>query len=121
MEEKPSTSKDEPKEQSETKELKWFECHRCHLKEKYEHHGKVMPFNKFITFKENCYFIRDPFSPLDTRQFLLFGSDCSVCKNQVCQDSECSVFFKNWFCMKCASENIIKFPPELHPKIKKPD
>lgn len=113
--------KEEPKEASseDTKELKWFECYNCNLKEKYEYYGKTMPYNKFINFKDNCYFIRDPFSPLDTRQFLLFGSDCSVCKNQVCQDSECSIFYKDWFCLQCASKHLEKFPAELHSKIQK--
>lgn len=104
---------------AETKELQWFECNNCRLKEKYEYCGKSMPFNKFITFKDNCYFMRDPFSQLDTRQFLLFGADCSVCKDQICQDSECSIFYKKWFCLKCAFKNLNYFPKEFHSKIKK--
>ncbi|KDR08158.1 Putative transferase C1orf69-like protein, mitochondrial, partial [Zootermopsis nevadensis] len=61
-----------------------FTCVRCGLKEHYFYKGKKPPFTKKISFREDSYVMKDPFSPPNKNQLLLLGSDCSLCNIPVC-------------------------------------
>ncbi|KAF4518606.1 hypothetical protein B566_EDAN009855 [Ephemera danica] len=75
-----------------------FCCHKCSFEENYHYKGLKPPFCKGVKFLEESYVAKDPFSPPGERSFLLLGSDCSMCGNQICQDSTCSgVTNKDWF------------------------
>lgn len=93
-----------------------FQCSLCTLKEPYLYFGKQPPFNTKIKFKENCYIMKDPFSPPNKYQFLILGSKCSVCSNDVCPGPECSIYFTRRFCTRCLRENLDAFPPQIQMK-----
>lgn len=96
-----------------------FTCMKCGLQECYFYKGKNPPFNKKILFLEDSYMMKDPFSPPNKNQFLLLGSDCTLCKKPVCQSSDCSVFYTRRFCRSCAEENLNYFPVTMQIKLKK--
>lgn len=124
----PSTSKNyerkkEKKNESTSKyneinrdERKTFACSFCTLNEKYDYKGKEPPFQKYLIYLEECYIMRDPFTPLKQREALVLGSDCYFCKKPTCMD--CSLFYTKRFCKNCALANIQELPKQLHKKIK---
>lgn len=96
-----------------------FTCVRCGLKEHYFYKGKKPPFTKKISFREDSYVMKDPFSPPNKNQLLLLGSDCSLCNIPVCQSPDCSIFYTRRFCISCAEENLKNFPSAVQIKLKK--
>nr|CAD7440784.1 unnamed protein product [Timema bartmani] len=59
-----------------------FVCSTCGLTEHYTYKGKQPPFCKKISFIDDSYVMKDPFSPPNKNQFLLLGSDCHLCNKQ---------------------------------------
>jgi hypothetical protein len=94
-----------------------FYCHQCGLQETYSYKGQKPPFCKGVKLFEDGYVAKDPFSPPNEHSFLLLGSDCSLCGQQTCQDSSCSIFYEHRFCNTCAIKEINKFPVQIHSKI----
>ena len=105
---------------------KVFQCKECDLYARYEYFGHK-PYDhyqktskdKLILF-EDCYICDDPFTDSKSRNFLILGSDCSICKKKVCVSSECSIFYyTKRFCIKCALEKIDEFPNEIKLELEK--
>uniref|UniRef100_A0A336LM46 Cysteine-rich DPF motif domain-containing protein 1 n=1 Tax=Culicoides sonorensis TaxID=179676 RepID=A0A336LM46_CULSO len=121
---KPSTSKRDEKEEPE---LIKFKCDSCSLQEMAHYKGKNPYFVKNICFTEDCYVMKDPFSPPpapDTKKsfteyFLVLGAHCSKCDKSVCRGNECSFFYGQTYCLNCAQSQIKNFPLEIQTKIRK--
>lgn len=104
-----------------------FECSSCQQRELVDYFGKKPPFTRNIEFQEDCYVMVDPFSPAPSRltsksyteYFIVMGAHCKLCDAVVCKDPSCSIFYLHSFCLRCAEENIKKFPLEIQSKIKK--
>lgn len=96
-----------------------FQCSQCTLKENYHYFGRQLPFNNKVKFKESCYVLKDPFTLPSKNQFLILGSNCSICSNAVCHSSECSIFFTKRFCNNCVRNNLDGFPTQISTKILK--
>ncbi|KAJ8672976.1 hypothetical protein QAD02_004237 [Eretmocerus hayati] len=92
----------------------WKCCH-CRLEEHYDYKGNKPPFAKHLSFSEDCYIMKDPFSSLNRGEILILGGDCSICNRSVCL--ECSLFYAKRFCKACAFENSRYFPSEVQKKI----
>lgn len=104
-----------------------FECALCSLNELCDYKGTHPPFARQIHFSENCYVMRDPFSPQPgphsnkstSESYLTLGADCALCGQSICKSSECSLFYDKTFCLQCAMAQIKQFPLEMQTKIKK--
>lgn len=106
-----------------------FRCDFCSLNEWCEFKGTHPPFARQIRFAEECYVMKDPFSPApgphsnktNSEYVLVLGADCVLCHRNVCKAAECSIFYGKTFCLSCAgsSEYIKSFPLEIQTKIKK--
>lgn len=92
-----------------------WKCFCCSLEERYNFKGTKPPFAKHLYFSEDCYIMKDPFSPPNRGEILVLGADCSICGNPVCM--ECSLFYAKRFCKVCALKNIEHFPLKLQSKI----
>ena len=92
-----------------------FTCNFCSLNEYFDYKGTKPPFARQLLFLEDCYIMKDPFSPLNKGETLVLGADCSFCKRPVCLG--CSIFYTKRFCKDCALENIKNLPSQLHKKI----
>jgi hypothetical protein len=90
-----------------------FTCADCGLSEDADYYGRKPYFCRTIVFHEDSYICRDPFSPQasNNTNFLLLGSNCSVCKEMTCQ--ECSVFYTKRLCAKCAISASQYLPQQL--------
>ena len=110
--------KDDKKEQVWEKTIQ-FQCSNCGLCEMCHYFGTSPPFiKKSLEFSEECYVMLDPFSPYNPKtanNFIVLGSECSVCRCTVCV--ECSIFFTKRICIKCAQFHINEFPQEVQNKI----
>ncbi|KAF5908413.1 cysteine-rich DPF motif domain-containing protein 1 [Clarias magur] len=60
-----------------------FTCENCELSCPYSFYGRKPPNTQGIGLLEDCYGMRDPFSP-DKDKFLILGSSCSLCNKTVC-------------------------------------
>jgi hypothetical protein len=122
-----------------------FTCHLCKIHSRFDYYG-TRPLDRALLAKpteeltqeqktqlanifnkkretvillEKCYICDDPFNQLKSANYLILGSNCSVCDRMVCVSSECSFFYyKRRFCLKCASAFIQdtdsnEFPAEL--------
>lgn len=102
-----------------------FLCKECSMSELVHYFGKKPPFVKNIEFNEDSYIMKDPFSIPPSRNgkrsyteyFIVIGSDCVICRSTVCKD--CSIFYNNTFCYRCAHERVSQFPLEIQSKIRK--
>lgn len=94
-----------------------FTCQLCRLKEKYDYVGTKPPFARPVTFLEDCYIMRDPFSAVNRGQVLILGAHCHYCEIAVCMD--CSMFYVNRICAKCLCNKKSEFPSNLQGKINK--
>lgn len=114
-------------EKPEEPELIKFVCDLCSLEEMCHYKGKNPYFVKNINFTEDCYVMKDPFSPPpgpDTKKsfteyFLVLGANCKDCDKTVCKGNECSFFYGHTFCIDCAQIRIKDFPLEIQSKIRK--
>lgn len=95
-----------------------FQCSYCTLNENYVYYGRQPPFNSKIKFKEECYIMKDPFSP-SKYNFLVLGSKCSICSKVVCHNQDCSLFFSKRFCFSCVRDHLSDFPKEIQLKFLK--
>ena len=93
-----------------------FKCSYCSLEERFDFKGIKAPFSRQLSYTEECYIMKDPFSLPNKGEVLVLGADCNFCKKTVCL--ECSIYFGKRFCLKCASSNIQNLPSQLHSKIK---
>ncbi|KAG5670145.1 hypothetical protein PVAND_000427 [Polypedilum vanderplanki] len=102
-----------------------FLCRECKMSELVHYYGSKPPFVRNIEFLEDCYVMKDPFSapPLKngkrsyTEYFLVIGSKCKICEEDFCKD--CSIFYSNTFCIRCAHSQVSQFPVEIQSKIRK--
>lgn len=129
-ENKPSTSdikteneqlctQDETIIEKDSNELKYFDCNSCNLRQKYEYFGKHPPFLKSFVLLENAYVIEDPSVAPKQGQILIIGSHCINCRNMVCKDTSCSLYYKDTFCIDCAKSNVKLFPKIVQEKLNK--
>lgn len=93
-----------------------FTCSYCSLQERFDFKGAKPPFARQITYSEECYVMKDPFSLPNKGEVLVLGGDCNFCNKPVCLG--CSIYFGKRFCSKCASSNINHLPSQLHAKVK---
>ena len=109
--EKQDTNEGSKKGQSDRKpppeELIQFSCSICRLSELCHYLGKTPPSHKKrLSFKEDTFVMRDPFTPRVEAphsanrsnwsgcNLLVIGGNCSICSNSVCVD--CSTFYSQW-------------------------
>jgi len=94
-----------------------FTCRECGKEWHFDFFGHKPPFAPLLVFLEEAYVMRDPFpnpKQHSKQQAALFlGSKCSVCKEDVCQGKQCSLFYAKRFCMTCAASNKQHFPTEI--------
>ncbi|KAK7868148.1 hypothetical protein R5R35_003024 [Gryllus longicercus] len=95
-----------------------FTCYRCGLSEHYDFKGKKTPYSRWIELNEDGYIMQDPFST-NRNDFLLLGSDCSVCEKTICQSPNCSVYYMKRFCLPCAQTCLNKFPSAVQARVRK--
>ncbi|NWQ77738.1 CDPF1 protein, partial [Columbina picui] len=95
-----------------------FTCQLCDLTAPYTYYGQKPPNTLSIVLLEECYVMKDPFTP-DKDKFLILGSHCSLCSRSVCVGTECSLFYSKRFCLPCVNENIKAFPLEIQEDIDK--
>ncbi|KAG4067179.1 hypothetical protein HA402_000170 [Bradysia odoriphaga] len=103
-----------------------FKCHNCDLNEEYDYFGKRPPFASRIQFNENCYVMKDPFSPAPEQEkttnseyFVTLGADCVKCSRPICRGQECSFYYSKSYCLSCAGGVLSSFPLEVQSKIRK--
>ena len=104
-----------------------FNCGNCTFSELCDYKGCEPPFSRKIRFHEDCYVMKDPFSPppgrltnkSDGEYFIVIGAYCTRCSQSVCAESTCSIFYAKTFCLTCAIETIQNFPLEIQRKIRK--
>lgn len=92
-----------------------FRCSCCSLEERFNFKGIKAPFARQLSYLEECYIMKDPFSLPNKGEVLVLGADCNFCKKPVCL--ECSIYFGKRFCLKCALCNIQNLPSQLHSKV----
>ncbi|XP_063991683.1 cysteine-rich DPF motif domain-containing protein 1 [Diachasmimorpha longicaudata] len=92
-----------------------FRCFLCPLEEHFDYRGSKPPFSRDILYLEECYIMRDPFSPPNKGEVLVLGGDCSLCERTVCLG--CSIFYTKRFCKECANNNV-NLPIQLQSKVK---
>lgn len=118
----------ETKDKDDTKKIR-FKCENCQMEEWCDYFGKEPPFVNRIKFLEDCYTMRDIFSPppppsskgsrSKAEYFFVLGAHCIECNKVVCKDLGCSVFYGKTYCLNCAEIKVKKFPLEIQTKIKK--
>ncbi|XP_028520877.1 cysteine-rich DPF motif domain-containing protein 1 [Apis cerana] len=61
-----------------------FKCSYCSLEERFDFKGIKAPFARQLTYLEECYIMKDPFSLPNKGEVLVLGADCNFCKKSVC-------------------------------------
>lgn len=111
------------KEEEEPPKLRkvqeYFKCTTCPFKEKFIYFGKQPPNMKYFMYTERFYVMVDPFVPPNKNEYLILGTHCKICGKMVCRDTACSFYFDGTYCIKCAKENISKFPEAIQDKLNK--
>ncbi|XP_055252487.1 cysteine-rich DPF motif domain-containing protein 1 isoform X1 [Moschus berezovskii] len=69
--------------ETEQNPLGVFKCQLCALTAPYSYKGQQPPDCQSVVLLEECYVLRDPFTP-DKGRFLIVGSRCSMCGRLVC-------------------------------------
>ncbi|XP_025021009.1 cysteine-rich DPF motif domain-containing protein 1 [Python bivittatus] len=95
-----------------------FECELCGLTAPYSYYGQQPPNAYSVTLLEDCYVIKDPFTPEKDR-ILILGAQCSLCHKRVCVGPDCSLFYSKRFCLPCVNSHINEFPLEIEEDLKK--
>ncbi|MBN3311079.1 cysteine-rich DPF motif domain-containing protein 1 isoform X3 [Amia ocellicauda] len=95
-----------------------FTCEFCSLSASYTYYGQKPPNTRAIVLLEECFVMRDPFSP-DKEKFLVLGSSCSLCRKMVCVGPDCSLFYTKRFCLKCVREHLEEFPQQIQMEVAK--
>lgn len=102
-----------------------FSCHLCKMTETCDYYGKRPPFARKYQITEDSFIMKDPFSPPPSSSrpnpeyFLVIGTNCTMCGEEVCKGNECSVHYSRTFCRPCALSNIKQFPLEVQTKFLK--
>jgi len=130
QEKKEQTEEAPKKDQKAQEELVQFTCSICHLNEACHYLGKTPPSHKKqLSFKEDTFVMRDPFtprvvpihsanrSPWSGCNLLIIGGHCAICTITVCVD--CSTFYSRRYCLDCAANHIKEFPSDIGAKIQK--
>ncbi|KAJ8401382.1 hypothetical protein AAFF_G00386130 [Aldrovandia affinis] len=89
-----------------------FTCELCELSTPFSYYGQKPPNTRAIVLLEECFVVKDPFSP-EKEKFLILGSTCSLCHKTVCVGAECSLFYTKRFCLRCVREYLEQFPQQL--------
>ncbi|XP_058273450.1 cysteine-rich DPF motif domain-containing protein 1 [Hemibagrus wyckioides] len=105
-------------EDTEEAQTGTFTCELCELSTEYTFYGRKPPNTRAIGFLEDCYGMRDPFTP-NKDKFLILGSKCSLCKKTVCVGTDCSIFYTKRFCLPCVRKNLEQFPEQIQIEIAK--
>ncbi|ETE58365.1 hypothetical protein L345_15912, partial [Ophiophagus hannah] len=84
----------------------------------YSYYGHKPPNAYSVTLLEDCYVMKDPFTP-DKDKFLILGAQCSRCHKRVCVGPDCSLFYSKRFCLPCVKAHIREFPLEIEEDLKK--
>lgn len=121
-----STKPLETKQEEKLKKIH-FKCESCGFAIDCDYKGTRPPFSKNINFIEDCYVMKDPFSPppgtasskSNSEYFLVIGADCDRCNSVVCAAATCSLFYRKTYCCECAQQSISTFPLEVQSKIRK--
>ncbi|XP_007232338.2 cysteine-rich DPF motif domain-containing protein 1 [Astyanax mexicanus] len=95
-----------------------FTCELCELSSPYTFYGQKPPNTRGIVLLEECYGMRDPFSP-EKEKFLVLGSKCCLCNKIVCVGTECSLFYTKRFCLPCVREHLHQFPEQIQTELAK--
>ncbi|KAI7791765.1 cysteine-rich DPF motif domain-containing protein 1 [Triplophysa rosa] len=95
-----------------------FRCKLCELSSPYTFYGQKPPNTRAIVLLEECYGMKDPFSP-DREKFLVLGSKCSLCSKTVCVGADCSLFYTKRFCLPCVRDHIHQFPEQIQAELAK--
>ncbi|XP_043944196.1 cysteine-rich DPF motif domain-containing protein 1 isoform X1 [Protopterus annectens] len=106
----------QPGEESSSKVK--FECQLCGFTAPYSYYGQKPPNSRSIVFLEECFIMKDPFTP-EKGKFLILGSHCSLCNKITCVNGDCSIFYTRRFCLPCAKSAIQDFPKELQHELEK--
>ncbi|XP_041111220.1 cysteine-rich DPF motif domain-containing protein 1 [Polyodon spathula] len=93
-----------------------FGCELCGLSTPFSYYGQKPPNTSSIVFLEECYVMKDPFSP-EKEKFLVIGSHCSLCRKRVCVGTECGLFYTKRFCMQCIKVHLEEFPQEVQQEL----
>lgn len=99
--------------------VKYFECSRCSFKEKYQYYGSNPPTAKNYIFLEDSYVIENPFLPPKQGDLIVLGSHCVICKNSICKDTSCSIYYGGTYCIECAKSRTTMFPKTVQDKLNK--
>ncbi|XP_005991367.1 cysteine-rich DPF motif domain-containing protein 1 isoform X2 [Latimeria chalumnae] len=95
-----------------------FECQLCGFATPYSYFGQKPPNARSVVLLEECYVMKDPFTP-DKGKFLILGSQCCLCNKLVCVGMECSLFYTKRYCLPCVRENRESFPQEIQMDLEK--
>ncbi|MBN3318996.1 CDPF1 protein, partial [Atractosteus spatula] len=95
-----------------------FTCKFCDFSAPYTYYGQKPPNTRAIVLLEECFVMKDPFSP-NKEKFLVLGSHCSLCGKTVCVGTECSLFYTKRFCLSCVREHLEEFPQQIQAELKK--
>lgn len=117
IEEKRLKSDSENEKTKDKKEIQYFQCTSCNFREKFDYFGREPPFLKNYKLLEDAYVIEDPFLAAKQGRIIILGSYCIQCTRMVCKDINCSMFFKNTFCIHCAKKCLVRFPQGIQEKL----
>ncbi|XP_039625188.1 cysteine-rich DPF motif domain-containing protein 1 isoform X1 [Polypterus senegalus] len=95
-----------------------FSCDLCGLTSPFSYYGQKPPNTRSIVLLEECYVMKDPFSP-EKDKFMIIGSRCSLCNKNVCVGMECSLFYTKRFCLPCVNIHFKEFPDQVQMEIAK--
>ncbi|KAF4114615.1 cysteine-rich DPF motif domain-containing protein 1 [Onychostoma macrolepis] len=93
-----------------------FTCELCELCSPYSFYGQKPPNTRAIVLLEECYGMKDPFSP-EREKFLVLGSKCCLCSKTVCVGTDCSLFYTKRFCLPCVRGHLQQFPEEVQNEV----
>ncbi|XP_030640892.1 cysteine-rich DPF motif domain-containing protein 1 [Chanos chanos] len=95
-----------------------FTCEVCDLSSPFTYYGQKPPNTRAIVLLEECFVMKDPFSP-DKERFLILGSKCSLCNKDVCVGTDCSLFYTKRFCLPCVRQHLDQFPQQVQSELAK--
>ncbi|XP_018610503.2 cysteine-rich DPF motif domain-containing protein 1 [Scleropages formosus] len=95
-----------------------FLCELCGLTAPFSYFGQKPPSTRAVVFLEECFVMKDPFSP-EKEKFLILGSSCSLCHRTVCVGTDCSLFYSKRFCLHCVNKYLDQFPQQIRTELAK--
>ncbi|XP_016351481.1 cysteine-rich DPF motif domain-containing protein 1 isoform X2 [Sinocyclocheilus anshuiensis] len=88
-----------------------FTCELCEVSSPYSFSGQKPPNTRAIVLLEECYGMKDPFSP-EREKFLVLGSKCCLCSK-----TDCSLFYTKRFCLPCVRDHLWQFPERVQNEV----